>query len=422
MRSLVLVLFSNTIFPSATVRRKVLLSFSLGYYKNLGVIKDTDFDRFSARMNSDYKLIDDILTIGQHFTLNRTSEVQAPGGIIETALDIPSAIPVYASDGSWGGPVGGWPDRRNPRAVLEYNKDNRYTYWRMFGDAYVNLTPFKGFNLRSTFGLDYANKQARYFTYPYQEGTQTNNGKSAVEAKQEHWTKWMWNAIATYQLEVGKHRGDVMIGMELNREDDSHFSGYKEDFSILTPDYMWPDAGSGTAQAYGAGEGYSLVSFFGKMNYSYADRYLLSLTLRRDGSSQFGKNHRYATFPSVSLGWRITQENFMKELTWLDDLKLRASWGQTGNQKSPTLPVILSMHLTMVQPILSADRATVRHTISQVLTVAVYFLPVSNATRSVTTISNGKQRHRPMSVSTSACSSNHCTVHWNTTTRKQQIS
>jgi len=307
--------------------------FSLGYYKNLGVIKDTDFDRFSARMNSDYKLIDDILTIGQHFTLNRTSEVQAPGGIIETALDIPSAIPVYASDGSWGGPVGGWPDRRNPRAVLEYNKDNRYTYWRMFGDAYVNLSLFKGFNVRSTFGLDYANKQARYFTYPYQEGTQTNNGKSAVEAKQEHWTKWMWNTIATYQLEIGKHRGDVMAGMELNREDDSHFSGYKEDFSILTPDYMWPDAGSGTAQAYGAGEGYSLVSFFGKMNYSYADKYLLSLTLRRDGSSRFGKKHRYATFPSVSLGWRITQESFMKELTWLDDLKLRASWGQTGNQE-----------------------------------------------------------------------------------------
>ena len=308
--------------------------FSLGYYKNLGVIKDTDFDRFSARMNSDYKLIDDILTIGQHFTLNRTSEVQAPGGIIETALDIPSAIPVYASDGSWGGPVGGWPDRRNPRAVLEYNKDNRYTYWRMFGDAYVNLSLFKGFNVRSTFGLDYANKQARYFTYPYQEGTQTNNGKSAVEAKQEHWTKWMWNAIATYQLEIGKHRGDVMAGMELNREDDSHFSGYKEDFSILTPDYMWPDAGSGTAQAYGAGEGYSLVSFFGKMNYSYADKYLLSLTLRRDGSSRFGKNNRWGTFPSVSLAWRISQEEwFPKNNSPVNDLKLRIGYGVTGNQE-----------------------------------------------------------------------------------------
>ena len=292
----------------------------------------------------------------------------------------------------------------------------------MFGDAYVNLSLFKGFNVRSTFGLDYANKQARYFTYPYQEGTQTNNGKSAVEAKQEHWTKWMWNAIATYQLEIGKHRGDVMAGMELNREDDSHFSGYKEDFSILTPDYMWPDAGSGTAQAYGAGEGYSLVSFFGKMNYSYADKYLLSLTLRRDGSSRFGKNHRYATFPSVSLGWRITQESFMKELTWLDDLKLRASWGQTGNQEISNLAVTRFTRLTMVQQIPSEVKATVRHTILQVLTEVVLCLPDSNVTRLVMTISSGRQPHRRTSASTSVCSSNPCTAHWNTITRKQPIS
>lgn len=99
----------------------------------------------------------------------------------------------------------------------------------------------------------------------------------------------MWNAIATYNLEIGKHRGDAMVGMELNREDDINFSGYKEDYSILTPDYMWPNAGSGTAQAYGSGEGYSLVSFFGKLNYTYDDKYLLSMTVRRDGSSRFGK-------------------------------------------------------------------------------------------------------------------------------------
>ena len=310
--------------------------FSLGYYKNIGIIKDSDFERFSARINSDYNLIGKFLTIGEHFTLNRTSEVQAPGGFLQNVLQFNPSLPVYDINGEYAGPVGGYPDRENPVARLDRNSDNRYTYWRMFGDAYINLNPFKGFNVRSTFGLDYAQKSQRIFTYPITEGNVAND-KNAVEAKQEHWTKWMWNAIATYQLEVGKHRGDVMIGMELNREDDSHFSGYKEDFSILTPDYMWPDAGSGTAQAYGAGEGYSLVSFFGKMNYSYADRYLLSLTLRRDGSSRFGKNHRYATFPSVSLGWRITQENFMKELTWLDDLKLRASWGQTGNQEISNL-------------------------------------------------------------------------------------
>lgn len=306
--------------------------FSLGYYKNLGIIKTSDFERFSARMNSEYKLIDKILTIGEHFTLNRTSEVQAPGGFLENALQFNPSLPVYDINGEYAGPVGGYPDRENPVARLERNSDNRYTYWRMFGDAYVNLSLFKGFNIRSTFGIDYAQKKQRIFTYPITEGNVAND-KNAVEAKQEHWMKWMWNAVATYNLEIGKHRGDVMVGMELNREDDEWFSGYKEDFSILNPDFMWPDAGVGTALAYGSGEGYSLVSFFGKLNYTYDEKYLFSLTVRHDGSSRFGKNNRYATFPSFSLGWRISRENFMKNLKWLDDLKIRTSWGQTGNQE-----------------------------------------------------------------------------------------
>ena len=306
--------------------------FSLGYYKNLGVIKHSDFDRFSARMNSEYKLIDNVLTVGEHFTLNRTSEVQAPGGFLENALQFNPSLPVYDINGDYAGPVGGYPDRENPVARLERNADNRYTYWRMFGDAYINLSLFKGFNIRSTFGLDYAQKKQRIFTYPITEGNVANDN-NAVEAKQEHWMKWMWNAVATYNLEIGKHRGDVMAGIELNREDDEWFSGYKEDYTILNPDYMWPDAGVGTAQAYGSGEGYSLVSFFGKLNYTYDDKYLFSLTVRHDGSSRFGKNNRYATFPSVSLGWRISREKFMSGLKWLDDLKLRASWGQTGNQE-----------------------------------------------------------------------------------------
>ena len=306
--------------------------FSLGYYKNLGIIKDTDFDRISARMNADYKLIDNLLTVGEHFTVNRTSEVQAPGGFLQNVLQANPSLPVYTTEGEFAGPVSGYPDRENPVARLQRNADNRYTYWRMFGDAYVNLNPFKNFNLRSTFGIDYSQKQQRIFTYPITKGNVAND-KNAIEAKQEHWTKWMWNAIATYNMEVGKHRGDVMLGVELNREDDIHFSGYKENFSILTPDYMWPDAGVGTAQAYGAGEGYSLVSFFGKLNYTYNDKYLLSLTVRRDGSSRFGKDNRYATFPSVSAGWRLSQEEFMKNIQWLDDLKIRASWGQTGNQE-----------------------------------------------------------------------------------------
>ena len=125
----------------------------------------------------------------------------------------------------------------------------------------------------------------------------------------------------------------AMVGMELNREDDSYFSGKAYDFAVLNPDYMWPNAAVGESEAYGYGEGYTLVSYFGKLNYNYADRYLLSLTMRYDGSSRFGKNNRYGTFPSISAGWRINEEKFMKDINWLDNLKLRASWGQTGNQE-----------------------------------------------------------------------------------------
>ncbi|MBQ2128021.1 MAG: TonB-dependent receptor [Prevotella sp.] len=310
--------------------------FSVGYYGNKGIIKQSDFNRISARINTEYKLLKikdlDVITVGEHFTLNRTSEVAAPGGFLENVLQFNPSLPVRTINGDYAGPVGGYPDRENPLARLDRNADNRYTYWRLFGDAYIDINPIKDFHVRSSFGLDYAQKEQRIFQYPITEGTVANpiNG---VEGKQEHWTKWMWNAIATYNLEKGKHRGDAMVGIEINREDDKWFSGKKYDYAILNPDYMWPEAGVGEAEAFGNGGGFTLVSFFGKVNYTYDDKYMASFTIRHDGSSRFGKNHRYGTFPSISAGWRINQEKFLKDVSWIDNLKLRASWGQTGNQE-----------------------------------------------------------------------------------------
>ena len=307
--------------------------FSLGYYKNLGVIKNTDFERFSARMNADYKLFGDMLTIGEHFTLNRTSEVSAPGGFLGNVLQYNPSFPIYNTKGEFANLTGSYSDRENPVEVLDRIKDNRYTYWRTFGDVFISLQPIKNLTLKTTFGIDYAQKKQRFFTYPVKNGNVANSD-NAVEAKQEHWMKWMWNAIATYNLEIGKHRADALVGMELNRQDNEYFSGKRYEYAVLTPDYMWPDAGSGRQQAFGSGDGFSLVSFFGKINYTYNDKYLASVTVRRDGSSRFGKNNQYGTFPSVSAGWRISEEKFMEPTKkWLDNLKLRASWGQTGNQE-----------------------------------------------------------------------------------------
>jgi TonB-linked SusC/RagA family outer membrane protein len=111
-------------------------------------------------------------------------------------------------------------------------------------------------------------------------------------------------------------------------------SAKRYELAILNTDYMWPSAGAGRQLAEGFGEGFSLLSFFGKVNYTYDDKYLASVTIRRDGSSRFGTNNQYGTFPSVSAGWRISQEKFMEGARgWLDNLKLRYSWGQTGNQE-----------------------------------------------------------------------------------------
>lgn len=306
---------------------------SLGYYKNMGIIKSSDFERLSARINSDYNLIGKIITIGEHFTLNRTSEVQAPRGFLENVLQYNPSFPIYNNNGDYANLTGGYSDRENPVEVLERNKDNRYTYWRAFGDVFLNFAPFKGFNIRTTAGMDYAQKQQRMFTYPINNGN-VSTSTNAVEAKQEHWMKWMWNLVATYNFELGKHRADAMAGIELNRQDDISFSGKRYGFAVLNPDYMWPNAGVGETEAYGTGSGFSLVSFFGKINYTYNDRYMASVTVRRDGSSRFGKNNRYGTFPSVSAGWRMNEEKWFKGTSsWLDDLKLRASWGMTGNQE-----------------------------------------------------------------------------------------
>ena len=276
--------------------------FSIGYYDNQGTIKKSNFNRLSARANADYKLFDGKVVIGENFTMNRTKGNDAPGGVLEHALEFNPNFPIWAENGKYAQALGAYSERENPLSMIDNNKDNEYTQWRSFGDVHLSITPFKNFMIRTTLGMDYTQKEQRFFTYPIENG-KVKRTDSAVESKQEHWMRWMWNAIATYM-------------------------------AILNTDYMWPSAGAGKQLAEGSGEGFSLLSFFGKVNYTYDDKYLASVTIRRDGSSRFGSNNQYGTFPSVSAGWRISEEKFMaKTKSWLDNLKLRYSWGQTGNQE-----------------------------------------------------------------------------------------
>lgn len=310
--------------------------FSLGYFHNDGTIKYTDFKRLSARINTDYKLFDGKLVVGENFTLNNTGEVQVPGDVLDLSLKALPMIPVHTIDGEgWGGPANGMNDRQNPMRLLYDNRNNAYNYWRMFGNVYADLEVIKDLHLRTTYGLDYGNYYKRYMEVSYESGF-LNSDRSGVNLEQAHWMKWTWSNTANYRKTIDKHIFDVLGGIEMNRQNDISFNAYTSGdgaFAIETPEYMWPDASTGTASVGGGSTGFSLLSYFGKLNYSYNDRYLASFTVRHDGSSRFGKNNRFATFPAVTAGWRISEERFMENTKgYISDLKLRIGWGQTGNQ------------------------------------------------------------------------------------------
>lgn len=310
--------------------------FSLGYLDNKGTVKETEFSRISARMNSSYKLLGDIITIGENFTLNHTRETTIPGGVLDLAKMSLPIMPVKKTNGDWASVTSAMNDRDNPARVLDANKDNPYAFWRMFGNAYVDIQPVKNLHFKSNFGMDYGNYYQRALTYSFTG--RLGSDLTSSKMFQSHVMKWNWANTATYDLTFGKNRMDFLLGMEMNSSQEFSFASEKQTYEVETPDYMYPSAGTGEAFATGGATGFKLLSYFGKINYVYDDRYLASVTLRRDGSSRFGKNNRFATFPAFSAGWRISQEKFMENTqSWLSDLKLRTAWGQTGNQEIDNL-------------------------------------------------------------------------------------
>lgn len=301
--------------------------FSVGYKKALGILKYTDFENFSARMNSSYK-VNSIVTIGENATITYSDQVDCFP--MENALKIPSTVPVYEIDGvTFGGPVGGMSDRQNPMRELYFNRDNRLKVWRIFGNGYLDLAPVKGLLIRSNLGIDYSNSYIHSVNYTFHSDVVNNDTPSATLA-QNHDMKWTWSNTAQYDFTPFEgHNFNVLGGMELHSQNCDDFSSYAQEFALETYKYMWPGSATGTQRATGGSQGYKLVSFFGKVDYNWDDLILASFTIRRDGSSRFGKNNRYGTFPAATIGYRLSK-TLDKE--WLNELKLRASWGRTGNQ------------------------------------------------------------------------------------------
>ena len=310
---------------NATEKSTVLLS--VGYKNNKGILKYTNFENIAARVNSSFK-VNKMITIGENLTITHTNQVDcAP---MENALKMAPTVPVYEEDNvTFSGPVGGMSDRQNPMRELYHNRDNALNVWRIFGNAYVDVTPVKGLLFRSNFGVDYDAAYIHSVTYTWHSDV-VNNSTPSTTVSQANDMKWTWSNTLNYNFVLGTdHTFNVLAGLELYSQTRDDFSSYAQMFALENYKYMWPNAATGTQRASGIEEGYHLVSLFGKIDYNWKDLLLASFTIRRDGSSRFGENNRYGTFPAVTLGYRISQH---LNQDWIDDLKVRASWGQTGNQ------------------------------------------------------------------------------------------
>ena len=301
--------------------------FSLGYKKNNGILNYTSFENFSARMNSSYN-INKYVSLGENFTVTYSKQVDcAP---MENALKMAPTVPVYEEDGvTFAGPVGGMSDRQNPVREQYDNRNNHLDYWRLFGNAYIEVKPIKGFTFRSNFGLDTYLSFINSMTPTFHSDI-VNNDIARTNLSHRNQVNWTWSNTINYNFKVAdRHDITVLLGTEMSKESTIDFTTYSEGYALEDPDYMWPNAATGAMRNTGAKFGYRLASFFGKVDYNYDDLVLASFTIRRDGSSRFGRDNRWGTFPAATLGFRISK---LLEKDWMDDWKIRLSWGETGNQ------------------------------------------------------------------------------------------
>ncbi|WEK35984.1 MAG: TonB-dependent receptor [Candidatus Pseudobacter hemicellulosilyticus] len=309
--------------------------FAIGYYDNKGIVKSSSSSRITARFNSDFNFFNGKLKLGENLGISYIKNRLLPiNDILFTSLVQQPVVPVHSEDGGWGGPASGMTDRHNPVRLIEDNKQNKSHFVRVFGNIFADWAILPGLHARTSFGIDYNGEYQRTLRKSYISGFLSDPSNQA-QTRQAYSGNWVWQNTLNYKQQFGLHQVDAVLGQETIQFIAQSFYGLRQGYALENIDYAYLNAGSANKDNGGDGSSNSLVSYFGKVNYVYNNRYLASATLRRDGSSRFGKENRYGMFPAFSLGWRISEEGFMKEQTIVSDLKLRFGWGQSGNQEIP---------------------------------------------------------------------------------------
>ena len=338
-----------------------LSRFALGFTKyhqtgTLGAPADPKFDRYTVRLNSDYSLIRkhgrDVLKVGENITFSVTDKRGVSvGGIygnsIRTLLAMTPLLPAYNDQGGYYEYSDILADKwnfldeaANPLASMKYNNGMGYNKGhRLQTNFFLEFAPIKGLTWRTSAGWLYRHRESRSYVPVFELSAKNSNPNDDVRQNQSYSIRWSLENTINWKKSFGLHNIDALLGQSVEKwgygngvnvtNSNSLFPGSFDHAFINNANVVDPSFTSigGSPEAQGA-----LASFFGRVNYNYDETYLLSLVLRADGSSNFKRGKRWGYFPSISAGWVISNESFMESTkSWLDFLKLRASWGQNGN-------------------------------------------------------------------------------------------
>ena len=329
---------------------------SLGYMNQEGIVGGKDvsnYSRYNFRINSEYQVIDNFLKIGEQVSMiyykkNGISVGDQYNNTLRSAFGVSPLTPVYSDNGKYGSPYNDTSDSDwynadgNPYGSMMTNTNNKTQNMTITANAFAEMEFIKNLKFRTTLGVKYDSNNYRSFSplyhfsiYSYQD-TRTGVSQSASDGFGITWTNTL-----SYNFKLKEHTFDAMIGYEIYRTEGQSIYGangsLRDGFDTWSTAYL----SNGTATNSEGGLSVSgtpwdeerMVSFFGRIGWNWQEKYMATATIRRDGSSRFAKGHRFGTFPSISAGWVVTNEKFMEPvLKVMDYFKIRASWGQVGNQ------------------------------------------------------------------------------------------
>jgi len=320
---------------------------SFNYFDQKGTAAWNSFKRGGARVNTVFK--PGKLSFGENIAISVARSFGgypddpdgfAEDGIIGKNILMQPVVPVYDVRGNFAsGKAVGLGNQTNPLKEAWADKDDVAKNDRVFGNAFVALEVNPDFQLQSKFGFNLGITSFTGFSPIYPENSEPTL-TNAVTENSNRFTDWTWSNTLTYRRQlIENHNVSFLLGQEANRITSRFIDAAMNNFinTDINSRYLQDALGDAATKNVNSSGGRSaLLSFFGKADYNYADRYLLSLTVRRDGSSNLGPSHRWGTFPAVGLGWRMSNEPFMRDNGIFSDLMLRFGWGITGNQLIPS--------------------------------------------------------------------------------------